>query len=81
MSEINIPSKASAESLDNLSESFRPANVKYLLALDSQYSLQDCMGSADGMLKRLKLFVENNNSIDGIDHRYTSIKTYTPTNR
>lgn len=72
----SIPSRENAEDLDSLSESFRPANVKYLLSLDSQYSLEECMECANGMLQRIKRFADNGFSVDGTDLPYTSVKEY-----
>ena len=55
-----IPSLRSKEHLEALSQEFTPTDVKFLLALNTSFSEEECIASADKMINDLKLFSESN---------------------
>lgn len=71
----HILSVESRDGLAKFTETFRPTDVKFLLALNSQFSVNDCRANAMGMLDRLKKFYDNGNSCDGLDFSYSQIRT------
>lgn len=56
--------------LENLSESFKPEDVKFLLSLNSDFDKTQTYFDAEGMISRLKRFVENGHSTDGLGFEY-----------
>lgn len=71
-----FPSVESRESLNKLSQSFKPTDVKFLLALKSKFSLEECTDNANEMIKRLEKFVENGNSDEGLGFQYQKISIF-----
>ena len=72
----HFPSIESRESLNTLSKSFTPTDVKFLLALNTNFSLEECIDNANGMVKRLQKFVDNGNSDEGLDFKYSKITVF-----
>jgi len=62
--------------LDNLSKSFKPTDVSFLLALNSDFSIEQCIDDAEGMISRLQRFIENGHTSDGLDFTYTEARGF-----
>lgn len=58
------PSTESRDGLNKLSQDFRPDDVKFLLALNSDVSIEECRDNAMESVEVLKKYVESNHSID-----------------
>lgn len=71
-----IPSIKNRESLNALSESLKPKDVKFLLALKSTSSLEECIDNANGMIGRLEEFIHNGNSTEGLSFDYKSVTSF-----
>lgn len=61
-----LPSLQSKEGLAKLSKEFTPKDVKFLLALNSNFSREEVMENAKDMIERLQKFVNNNHSCEGL---------------
>jgi len=68
-----LPSQQNKKALDQLSKDFPPTDVKYTLALDKDFSLEAAEEAAVGAITRLKQFVENGHSCEGLDFQYSKI--------
>lgn len=69
----HIPSVESRDSLNALSVSFKPTDVKFLLALKTKSSLEECTDNAEEMINRLSKFVANGDSTENLDFSYSKI--------
>ncbi len=69
----SIPSIESRDSLNALSVSFKPTDVKFLLALKTKSSLEECTDNAEEMIERLHKFVENDHTTEGLDFKYSNV--------
>lgn len=58
-----IPSKKSRDDLDRLTEEFTPDDVKFLVALNANVSLEECMDSANETIEAVRTYSKNNHSI------------------
>jgi hypothetical protein len=56
----NVPSIKSKEHLEELSRQFTPTDVKFLLALNSSFSEEECIANAEKLIEDLKVFSESN---------------------
>lgn len=68
-----IPSVENRSELAKLSNNFKPSDVKFLLALETDTSEEECLSAAKGMTERLKRFVQSgfNHEKAGLDpNRY-----------
>ena len=72
----NFPSQQSRINLDSLSQNFTPNDVKFLLALNAESSLEECIDSAEGMITRLSNFINNGHSTEGLHFSYSEVKRY-----
>ena len=70
------PSEKSKESLNQLSRDFKPDDVKFLLALNSDFSIEESVENAESAIKRLEQYVNNGHSTEGLDFDYVSVKKY-----
>jgi hypothetical protein len=68
------PSEKSKENLNRLSQEFKPDDVKFLLALKSNFSLEEAIDNAEGAIQRLKSYVDNDHSFEGLDFQYGSVE-------
>lgn len=55
---------------------FKIDNIRFTLALDKNYTLNDAIVGAEKTLTRLQKYVENNYSCNGLDFKYKSIKKF-----
>ena len=51
-------------------------DVKFTLALDSNFSIDESIENAEAAIKRLGKYVNNGNSTEGLDFDYVSVKKY-----
>ena len=70
------PSEKSKESLNQLSRDFKPDDVKFLLALNSDFSIEESIENAEAAIKRLERYVNNGHSTQGLDFDYVSVEKY-----
>lgn len=55
---------------------FKIDNIRFTLALNSDYTIEDAIVGAEKTLTRLRKYVENNYSCDGLDFKYKNIKKF-----
>jgi len=63
----NYPSTESRDNLNRLSEEFKPDDVKFLLTLNSNISIEECRDNAMETIQVLKNYVDNNHSINTLN--------------
>ena len=73
----SLPSQKSRENLNNLSESFAPKDVKFLLALNSTVSIEELTSNSESLITGIKKFSESGYNMDvakqlglNITHRF-----------
>jgi hypothetical protein len=71
-----IPSQESRDKLKELSETFKPLDVKFLLALNTEFSVEECIDDAEVMVSGLKKYVDGNHSTDNLDSSFGKIVVY-----
>ncbi len=73
MSAQKTMSEATQNRLDALTNTMRPNNIKFSLALDGNHSLEETAQAAAGILERLQAFIKNNHSTEGLGFSYASV--------
>lgn len=71
-----IPSEESKAELNRLSQDFKPDDVKFLLALNSEFSLQEAKDGAADALGRMEKFEKNNYSDSNLDFQFKKVTKY-----
>ena len=71
-----IPSQQTKENLDKLSKEFKPDHVSYTLGLNQEFSLVQVSDEVEGAIRRLKAFVENGHSCEGLDFKFENVRTF-----
>jgi len=78
--ENNTLSQQTIDNLNELSQTFKPLDVRFLVSLNSDSSLQECNDDAITLIGGLKKYVENNHSLEGLDEAtrstFGNIKVY-----
>lgn len=72
----STPSEKSRDSLNKLSKEFKPDDVKFLLALKSDFSMEESIDNAEAAIKRLEKYVKNGNSAEKTNLKYKLIDKY-----
>jgi hypothetical protein len=62
----NILSQKTLNTLNSLSKTFKPNDVKFLVS-NSAESVQECNDDAIPLISGLQKYIENNHSLDGLD--------------
>jgi hypothetical protein len=70
----NSPSQQSRAELKVLSETFKPLDVKFLLALDSDFSIEECLDDVKTLVSSLKEYVESDHT--KVSPLFKSVKVY-----
>lgn len=73
---MKIPSQESRDKLKELSTTFKPLDVKFLLALNTEFSVEECIDDAQVMVSGLKKYVDGNHSIENLDSSFGKIVVY-----
>ena len=55
----NLPAQQTKKKLKELSEEFKPTDVKFMVSLDKNVSLEECEEEAKNMLIRLQKYINN----------------------
>ncbi|WP_462264680.1 hypothetical protein [Mucilaginibacter sp.] len=76
MNDKIISAQQSRDILEELSESFKPTDVKFLLALNSEFSIDECIGDAQAMISRLQKFVDGGHVNQGEGYHYSDVSGF-----
>lgn len=76
MSTSSSPSKENISNLKSLSISFKPDDVKFLLALKSNFSIEECIDNAEGTIRRLSEFVKDGHSDEQLSFTYGKVERF-----
>ena len=70
------PSIESRRHLKELSNTFKPLDVKLLLSLNTDSSIEECLDDTNFLVTGLQKYVQGNHSKSGLDNYFSKIEVY-----
>ena len=74
--QTSLPSEESKRKLKELTDALKPDDVKFLVALNSDSSIEECMEDGAHVVSGLKKYIDGNHSKDGLTKYFGEIETF-----